>query len=106
MTRKRTFIEALLSQYVLPSNAKCSACAISTAFYRCRTCHRNQLLCCGCMRNTHRTYPFHRIEQWNGSFFQRTALWQVGVQLIVPNSEGPCDCMSYQIALIDGQEIA
>ncbi len=34
----------------------------------------------GC-QSRHKFLPFHRIEKWNGKYFQAGALWQVGVKL-------------------------
>jgi hypothetical protein len=33
---------------------------------------------------------FHRVEKWNGRYFQRGALWQVGVKIYVGHQGKPC----------------
>lgn len=45
-------------------------------------------MCRWCMRSYHRQNPFHRIEQWNGSFFRPGELWEVGTHLLVRHLTG------------------
>ncbi|KAG2738757.1 hypothetical protein P692DRAFT_20757584, partial [Suillus brevipes Sb2] len=49
--------------------------------YRCRDCHGAELVCCQCVLHTHRWQLFHRIEYWNGSFFQKTSLKSLGLRI-------------------------
>ena len=35
------------------------------------------------MRSSHQENPFHRIEQWNRSFYQHAELWEVGTHLFI-----------------------
>jgi hypothetical protein len=44
------------------------------------------------MRRTHFPNPFHRIECWNGSYFQQAALWEVGVYLRLDHHQAPTVC--------------
>ncbi|KAG2096706.1 uncharacterized protein F5147DRAFT_747542 [Suillus discolor] len=49
--------------------------------YRCRDCHGTELVCRQCVLHTHQWQLFHRIEYWNGSFFQRTSLKSLGLRI-------------------------
>ncbi|KAF9470934.1 hypothetical protein BDN70DRAFT_820674, partial [Pholiota conissans] len=50
--------------------------------WRCRDCTFPRILCRRCMRVTHRENPLHRVECWNGQFFQRAHLREVGTYLL------------------------
>ncbi|KAF8797509.1 hypothetical protein BYT27DRAFT_7016501, partial [Phlegmacium glaucopus] len=53
------------------------------AVWRCKDCLLATPMCRACMRLSHRDNPFHRIEQWNGSYFRTAELWEVGTYLLV-----------------------
>ncbi|KAF8146220.1 hypothetical protein K438DRAFT_1910745 [Mycena galopus ATCC 62051] len=48
--------------------------------YRCADCFGGLMLCRECMRETHRLRPLCRIESWNGAFFERRELRQLGLR--------------------------
>ncbi len=60
---------------------KCSLCDMQNSKWRCKGCFGQPLLCTRCCQSRHKLLPFHRIEKWNGKYFQAGALWQVGVKL-------------------------
>lgn len=49
-------------------------------------------MCRGCMRETHKHNPFHRIQRWTGSYFRSADLWEVGTYLLVPHHCGNSLC--------------
>jgi len=49
-------------------------------------------MCRSCMRSSHKANPFHRIEQWNGSYFRPAELWEVGSYLLVRHHTGDAIC--------------
>ncbi|KAF8196616.1 hypothetical protein K438DRAFT_1585485 [Mycena galopus ATCC 62051] len=61
------------------------------AKYRCTECYGGEMLCKACMVAGHKLRPLCRIEPWNGTFFDRRELHQLGlrVQLGHPNNQ-PC----------------
>ncbi|KAI0352177.1 hypothetical protein OH77DRAFT_1460988 [Trametes cingulata] len=50
----------------------------SPATTRCRECRAKEPLCEGCAVLAHRNLPFHWIDVWNGTFFQRRDLRDLG----------------------------
>ncbi|KAF8802325.1 hypothetical protein BYT27DRAFT_7112705, partial [Phlegmacium glaucopus] len=74
-----------MSREVLADEAKqCQHCDKGVfVVWRCRDCGMGTPMCRACMRVSHRENPFHRIEQWNGTFFQPAELWEVSVYLLV-----------------------
>ena len=68
----------------------CHGCSVGRPVWRCEDCLDNRPVCVLCCRNFHRNHPFHRIEKWNGRYFQRGALWQVGVKIYIGHNGNPC----------------
>ncbi|KAJ7707270.1 hypothetical protein B0H14DRAFT_2646846 [Mycena olivaceomarginata] len=67
------------------------SCGEPAQKYRCAECHGAQMLCRACIVEGHRQRPLCRIEAWNGQFFKRKELRQLGlrVQLGHPDNR-PC----------------
>lgn len=95
--RMEGLMEALISREGMPGGAsKCCQCdKAEFAVWRCRECLLGAPLCRGCMRQTHRNNPLHRIEHWNGGYFRTAELWEVGTYLLVKHhkGEGVCDSL-------------
>ena len=53
-------------------------CAKEAAIYRCIDCSLPHVLCRTCVTESHSSDPFHRIRKWNGSFFDRVSLFELG----------------------------
>jgi hypothetical protein len=103
-------LEALLSRESLnQAEQKCRHCHEGHwAVWRCRDCSLGVPMCRGCMRASHAVNPFHRIERWNGSFFQTAHLWEVGTYLLVPHHVGTplCENLKLQMNFLETGETA
>ena len=55
------------------------------------------------MRLSHVANPLHQIEHWEGQYFRSAALWEVGVYLVIPHSDGSsiCESLRAQIDFLD-----
>ncbi|KAG2355521.1 hypothetical protein BDR07DRAFT_1453748 [Suillus spraguei] len=49
--------------------------------YRCKDCFGTELYCKDCMVERHRDNPLHRIEHWNGYYFEDTTLKYLGLRI-------------------------
>lgn len=58
--------------------------------WRCRDCTGRPLLCLHCCREMHQAHPFHRVEHWNGKFFEDAWLYQAGVKLFFGHGGRMC----------------
>ncbi|KAF7970355.1 hypothetical protein HWV62_24332 [Athelia sp. TMB] len=58
------------------------------AEYRCRDCLRGELYCQRCTLLLHSRNPLHRIQKWNGMFFERTSLKSIGLRVQLGHSLG------------------
>ena len=95
-------LEALQAQEALPNSARCAECGKSYAPWRCEDCIGGKHLCRVCMRHSHFSNPFHRIECWTGTYFRKAALWEVGVYLLLPHqSGGTCQNLLWQKQLLE-----
>lgn len=65
--------------------------------YRCKDCLSGVLLCRGCCSKTHQNHPFHRVEKFNGQWFEKTTLQEVGVVIQLGHADGK-QCSSPAIA--------
>ncbi|KAK7676418.1 hypothetical protein QCA50_020636 [Cerrena zonata] len=63
----------------LYTNMVCK-CGSTEPTIRCKDCHGLHLQCLNCTREYHGSEnPLHHIEKWNGSFFETTTLYDIGV---------------------------
>ncbi|KAG2106954.1 uncharacterized protein F5147DRAFT_746092 [Suillus discolor] len=46
------------------------------------------MFCHQCMLDTHVYHPLHRIEMWNGTFFQHTTLKKLGLRIQLSHTQG------------------
>ncbi|KAJ6471042.1 hypothetical protein C8R45DRAFT_1218231 [Mycena sanguinolenta] len=59
--------------------------------YRCKECHGAKIYCRECMVEAHRLRPLCRIEAWNGTFFERRELRNLGLRVQLGHSDNqPC----------------
>ena len=67
-------LQAIQAREALPVPNVCAECSESGAIWRCDDCVGAKLLCRFCMRHSHSSNPFHRIECWTGTHFRKAAL--------------------------------
>ncbi|KAJ6603281.1 hypothetical protein DFH09DRAFT_899292 [Mycena vulgaris] len=71
----------------------CSECEAANPTFRCaqQLCHGGHMYCADCMVKKHQFLPMHWIEEWNGSFFKRRALRDLGLNIQLGHPSGyPC----------------
>jgi hypothetical protein len=74
-----------------PSNRTCTMCNITPGIYRCKDCFKPHILCAACCVSAHLTSPFHRIQQFNGQYFERSDLDKLGLVLdLRPHTHDCC----------------
>ncbi|KAG1789966.1 uncharacterized protein HD556DRAFT_1433521 [Suillus plorans] len=56
--------------------------------YRCQDCLDSQLYCGLCIVQNHLRLPTHRIEEWNGQFFERLSLKAMGLRIQLGHAIG------------------
>lgn len=74
----------------LVNHGICGACGSREGFWRCDDCSGPVALCRGCMRGRHSQLPFHRIKWWNGRFYTRDWLVNLGGYIALGHCGDPC----------------
>ncbi|RDX47143.1 hypothetical protein OH76DRAFT_1354705, partial [Lentinus brumalis] len=57
---------------------------------RCLECNQHKPLCRECASERHRNLPLHWIDVWNGRYFQRTDLSELGLEIHLEHRGDPC----------------
>ncbi|KAJ3562360.1 hypothetical protein NP233_g9626 [Leucocoprinus birnbaumii] len=62
----------------------------NVALYRCLDCFHSEETCSDCILIQHRHLPFHRIQKWTGTHFEKTTLATLGYILHLGHEGSPC----------------
>ncbi|KAI6140501.1 hypothetical protein BKA82DRAFT_3987505 [Pisolithus tinctorius] len=74
-------MRVLLELEAPPDPWNCISCG-TDGLYRCTDCLHQPMFCRECCRMTHQRLLFHRVQHWNGEFFEESALHMVRDALI------------------------
>ncbi|KAF8136193.1 hypothetical protein EV363DRAFT_1293922 [Boletus edulis] len=75
------------------SPALCCACKTSPASMQRSDCLGTDMLCMACLVQSHQTTPLHCVKQWNGSYFERKSLKDLGLRIQLGH---PCGDKCYR----------
>ncbi|KAJ7165438.1 hypothetical protein C8R43DRAFT_878439, partial [Mycena crocata] len=88
-------------------HAYCGGCAEAAPKYRCehQMCYGPGMFCQRCIVLRHQVLPLHWIQEWQGKFFQRTSLAQLGLEVQTGHPPGfACETSTrghHQFVVID-----
>jgi hypothetical protein len=80
-TKRESYLAGITTQDSQQGLYQCSSCSASSGPWRCKDCIGRRPLCRNCCRSHHRDLPFHRIEFWTGTHYERDWLANLGVVL-------------------------
>ncbi|KAF6747984.1 hypothetical protein DFP72DRAFT_1074860 [Ephemerocybe angulata] len=83
------YLDRLLITEAMPKPT-CVRCLKGVATWRCLDCGSQPQYCGVCCRISHRRTPFHRVEYWNGGYFQPAWLWQAGTMICLGHQGHMC----------------
>ncbi|KAJ7306264.1 hypothetical protein DFH08DRAFT_824713 [Mycena albidolilacea] len=87
------YLRVLITREGTMGGADRCSCGEAEAVYRCNECHGMQMFCRACVVEAHRRRPLCRIEAWNGRFFERRELRQLGLRVQLGHADNqPCPC--------------
>ncbi|EMD40257.1 hypothetical protein CERSUDRAFT_28712, partial [Gelatoporia subvermispora B] len=89
---RQLFLDELVRQDGFSGSSNeltCSECS-SPASLRCLHCFSSPAMCGECMLERHALQPLHRIESWNGEFFEKTTLNAIGFTLQLGHTHDKC----------------
>ncbi|KAF8449453.1 hypothetical protein L210DRAFT_3609687 [Boletus edulis BED1] len=69
----------------------CTICKSRPARYWCHNCLTLDLYCKECLLSSHASQPLHNVKEWQGSYWARTSLKEVGLVIQLSHPSGmPC----------------
>ncbi|KAH9931367.1 uncharacterized protein B0H18DRAFT_1116521 [Fomitopsis serialis] len=68
----------------------CYKCKNTDAPFRCTECFNGPMLCRDCLIDAHTWNPLHRVQCWNGRFFERKQLSDLGFIFSIGHHGRPC----------------
>ncbi|KAG6849154.1 hypothetical protein H0H93_010910 [Arthromyces matolae] len=98
--------ELLRSEGRGESPAMCRCNNTSPANHRCIDCVSGVPTCSQCLLTSHYHSPFHRIEKWNGLFYEKTSLKDIGLRIHLNHPPGetcllPETCRKDDFVVVD-----
>ena len=90
MDRRHSILIEILRHEAPPLLSTCSHCRELSGIHRCQDCFGPHLLCGPCCISAHAHLPFHRVQMWNGHFFERSDL--LTRSLLLDLCHYPDDC--------------
>jgi hypothetical protein len=94
LNQRHDILIELLRHESFPSMSLCTNCQQMSGMYRCRDCFGTNIWCGPCCVSTHAMAPFHRIQMWNGAFFERLDILMH--ELTLELHHYPNNCPSFQ----------
>ncbi|KAG2112875.1 hypothetical protein DEU56DRAFT_874348 [Suillus clintonianus] len=70
------------------SAGPCSGCCYPHPEYRCQDCFGITLCCASCMVTAHTHHPLHRLQKWNGEYFESASLKTLGLRIQLGHMAG------------------
>ncbi|CAK5277856.1 unnamed protein product, partial [Mycena citricolor] len=67
----------------LGTRCRCGKAEAGDTCVRCRDCFKAPLLCDSCLVSSHVNNPFHVVERWTGTHFERTSLQDCGMVIFL-----------------------
>ncbi|KAJ7874250.1 hypothetical protein B0H13DRAFT_1894635, partial [Mycena leptocephala] len=71
-------------------DSNCASCGEQAPTYRCANqhCHEAEMFCAACIVKNHAVLPTHWVEEWNGEYFERRALCDLGLVIQLSHPHG------------------
>ncbi|KIK34338.1 hypothetical protein CY34DRAFT_98209 [Suillus luteus UH-Slu-Lm8-n1] len=66
----------------------CSGCGDPHPEYRCEDCFGTELCCSSCTVMAHKDHPLHRLQKWNGEYFEFASLKSLGLRIQLGHALG------------------
>ncbi|KAI6139402.1 hypothetical protein BKA82DRAFT_4020163 [Pisolithus tinctorius] len=83
------YLAILLDMEAPPEPRDCVLCGVDGIF-QCTECAHWLVFCTMCCWAEHKHWPFHRVEQWNGTFFEESSLQLASLVLHVGHGGKHC----------------
>ncbi|PPQ72950.1 hypothetical protein CVT25_004566 [Psilocybe cyanescens] len=83
--------EILCHDGPVDTSFECGTCSMNNALFRCKDCgHGCTMFCDRCIIEKHMELELHQVEKWNGSFFEKAPLCNLGLRIQLGHDGGQC----------------
>lgn len=90
VSQRHSILIELLQHKSFELMATCVECNQSPGTYCCWDCFGSIIWCNPCCVSSHINHPFHCVEMWNGSFFQKSDILQRQLTIHIPHHLDAC----------------
>ncbi|KAG2151533.1 hypothetical protein DEU56DRAFT_869093 [Suillus clintonianus] len=92
------------------SAVPCAGCGNPHPEYRCEDCFGTELHCSSCTVMAHKDHPLHRLQKWNGEYFEFASLKSLGLRIQLGHALGhtcpkPCRAFNDDFIIIDSHGV-
>lgn len=84
------YLAALLEQESLTNGGVCGICQGTNGMWRCQDCIGSLPMCRDCCRSAHRRLPMHRVQYWQGKYYETDWLCNLGVAINLMHAGSCC----------------
>ncbi|KAL4065898.1 hypothetical protein J3A83DRAFT_4099337 [Scleroderma citrinum] len=88
LPHQQRYLFILLDMEAPPAQRICMSCG-GDGIYRCRECAHQPVFCTSCCQAEHKLRPFHRVQQWNGTFFEESSMRLASIVIHVGHAAEP-----------------
>ncbi|KAF9784125.1 hypothetical protein BJ322DRAFT_1109984 [Thelephora terrestris] len=74
----------------LGGSQPCANCSNAPAQFRCKDCFGDTMRCSACTLSSHLNLPLHRLQLWNGGFFESATLEGLGLIINLGHDTNTC----------------
>ncbi|KAL4082105.1 hypothetical protein V8B97DRAFT_1856361, partial [Scleroderma yunnanense] len=82
LPHQQRYLSILLAMEAPSAPRICMSCG-GDGIYRCRECAHWPVFCRSCCWAEHKLRPFHRVQQWNGTFFEESFMRLVSCSMYI-----------------------
>lgn len=87
---RTTYLSILLDSEAPEQQDKCTLCLQADSEIRCLSCIGHHGWCRTCSVKAHQSLPFHRLQRWNGRFYEVISLQDLGFTLNLGHNGDVC----------------
>ena len=90
MAQCQSILVELFRHESFPATSTCTHCKVCSGKYCCKDCFGTNVWCDTCCINAHNRTPFHRIQMWNGKYFELSDLLDISLTINLPSHSNSC----------------
>lgn len=97
--RREKYIKIIIGSEGPPTS--CTSCNGDDAQWRCRDCYGKPVFCSECCKREHRRNPYHRVQYWNGKYYEASWLLHTGLVMGLGHGGDICPVAMSRVTELD-----